>query len=258
MGQVISEEEASKMREAEAELGDELLFKQPESTHKGDCPICMIPLPIDPTKSNMWACCSKTICKGCFHVHEMGGMGMWRVPSSCPFCRKPGPTTAEEYEKLRMKRIEANDPVAMRFQGKEQNNKGNYSSGFKYLTKAAALGDVEAHFQLFQMYNTGRCVKKDLGKTLYHLQEAAIGGHPLARHNLGVYEWYNNNNAERAVKHWTISAALGYDESTKKLKKAFKEGHVSKEELAVALRAQKAAVDATKSAQRKVAEAFYR
>eukprot|EP00985_Skeletonema_marinoi_P002564 scaffold1057_cov203-Skeletonema_marinoi.AAC.12 len=27
-----------------AELRDELLFKQPESTHLGDCPICMIPL----------------------------------------------------------------------------------------------------------------------------------------------------------------------------------------------------------------------
>ena len=34
-----------------AELRDELLFKQPESTHEGDCPICCLPLPLDETKS---------------------------------------------------------------------------------------------------------------------------------------------------------------------------------------------------------------
>ena len=30
-----------------AELKDEILFKQPESSHLGDCPICCLPLPID-------------------------------------------------------------------------------------------------------------------------------------------------------------------------------------------------------------------
>jgi len=30
-----------------AELHDELLFKQPESSHFGDCPICMLPLPLE-------------------------------------------------------------------------------------------------------------------------------------------------------------------------------------------------------------------
>ena len=37
-----------------AELRDELLFKQPESNHKGDCPICFWPLPIDPQKTNLY------------------------------------------------------------------------------------------------------------------------------------------------------------------------------------------------------------
>ena len=31
-----------------AELKDENLFKQPESSHYGDCPICCLPLPIEP------------------------------------------------------------------------------------------------------------------------------------------------------------------------------------------------------------------
>ena len=33
-----------------AELEDEILFKQPESSNFGDCPICCLPLPLDPQK----------------------------------------------------------------------------------------------------------------------------------------------------------------------------------------------------------------
>ena len=57
------------------------------------------------------------------------------------------------------------------------------------------------------------------------------------------------------MKHWIIAANLGYDESIKALKEAYKGGDVSKEDLAAALRAHQAAVDATKSPQRGVAEA---
>ena len=34
-------------KERAAELRDEILFKQPESTHLGECPICCLPLPLD-------------------------------------------------------------------------------------------------------------------------------------------------------------------------------------------------------------------
>ncbi len=80
-------------------------------------------------------------------------------------------------------------------------------------------------------------------------------GHPHARFQLGCNEM-DNQNVERAVKHWIIAATQGEDESIKKLMKSFKEGRVSKEDYAVALRAHKAAVDATKSPQRDMAEEF--
>ncbi len=44
-------EDACKKRAAE--LRDELLFRQPESTHVGDCPICCVPLSLDRLKSTM-------------------------------------------------------------------------------------------------------------------------------------------------------------------------------------------------------------
>ena len=238
-----------------AELRDEILFKQPEGSHWGDCPICMIPLPIDVDKSTISGCCSKVICQGCFYANLWREIEM-RIQRTCPFCREPWPETEEEWDKQRMKRVEANDPVALYQQGGRQNKKGEYQSAFEYWTKAAELGNAHAHYQLSVMYYYGKVVEKDEGKMSYH-EEAAIGGHPLARHNLGFVEM-NNGNPERAIKHYIIAATQGEDRSIKCLMKLYKKGLVSKEALAATLRAHKAAADATKSPQRDAAEEYHR
>ena len=251
-------EEACKKRAAE--LRDELLFKQPESSHRGDCPICCVPLPLDETKSFMYNCCSKIICSGCCYTNQKRE---WEASlrQSCAFCREPAPKTEEEAEKQRMKRIEANDPAAMRQHANLQYFKGDYQSALELCLKAAELGDAGAHYRLSGMYRRGHGVEIDEGKEIHHLEEAAIGGHPFARCMLGAIEWNNNINPERAVKHWIISATQGEDNSIKELMKIFKLGqnfnielYLSKDDLAATLRAHRAAVNATKSPQRKVAE----
>eukprot|EP00984_Skeletonema_dohrnii_P029877 scaffold20823_cov101-Skeletonema_dohrnii-CCMP3373.AAC.1 len=244
--------EACKKRAAE--LRDELLFKQPESTHLGDCPICYLPLQLDPEKSFMMACCSKTICNGCDYANERREKEASLDPK-CPFCRQPV-QAGDKLEKQRMKRIEANDRVAMRQWGSEQFDKGDYQSALTYFTKAAKLGDVDSHFRLAALYHLGKGVEKDSGKKFHHLEEAAIGGHPNARYNLGIEEG-NYGNAERAVKHFIIAAKQGYDNSIKPLMPAYRNGLISKEDLAAVLRAHQAAIDATKSPQRDTAEEFY-
>ncbi len=54
-----------------------------------------------------------------------------------------------------------------------------------------------------------------------HLEEAAICGiviqNPNARHRFGWHEKMSNENAGRAMKHWTISATQGYDLSMKSM-----------------------------------------
>ena len=47
-------------KERAAELRDEILFKQPGSSHFGDCPICCLPL--DHNKSTLYTCCSTSSC----------------------------------------------------------------------------------------------------------------------------------------------------------------------------------------------------
>ena len=237
-----------------AELRDEILFKQPESSCYGDCPICCLPLPIHPPKSVVMACCSKRICNGCDHTNQKQEIER-RLQHTCQFCRKAAPYTDEEHSELRMKRIEVNDPVAMSEMGTERCHKGDYRSAFEHWTNAAVLGDVIANYQLSIMYGEGIGVEKDEKRGLHHAEKAAIGGHPLARHRLGYLE-EENGRMDRAAKHYTIAANHGHDDSLERVKTLFKAGYVSKDEFAVALRGHKAAIDATKSPQREEAAAF--
>jgi hypothetical protein len=232
-----------------AELRDEILFKQPESCYLGDCPICFLPLQIDLSKSSLWSCCSKTICNGCNYAHKLRNI----LKQTCPFCRHPAPKSEAEWELNLMKRVEKNDPVAMRQMGIMRYDEGDYSSAFEYYTKAAELGDMGAHSIVARLYYEGKGVEKDKKKAVYHWEEAAIGGQPNARCILAFFE-IENARPERAVKHFIISANLGLDLSMKELWKCYAEGYISKDDLTVTLRTHHAAINATKSPQRKAAE----
>jgi TPR repeat protein len=107
------------------------------------------------------------------------------------------------------------------------------------------------------MYCNGDGVEKDEKKYIYHMEEAAIGGHFVARHNLGIEEG-RNGNFERATKHFIIAANLGWNDSLKALRHLYADGHASKEEYAGALRGYQAALDAAKSPEREEAEKKYK
>ena len=227
------------------------LFKQPDSTHLGDCPICCLPLPIKISECSMMACCSKQLCNGCYHANTKREIEQ-KLKHTCAFCREPLPGTQEEAYKMIMKRVKRNDPNALSQVGFLHERRGNYITAVKYWTKAVELGDVCAHYELSVMYSEGRGVEKDMKKYFYHAQQAAIGGHPDARFNLGRSEELNGR-FERAKKHFTIAANLGCHDSLKRVMKLCVDGHASKEEYAAALRAYQTAVEAMKSAEREEA-----
>src|SRR6056300_307543 len=73
-----------------AEIRDDKLFRQPDESHYGECPICCLPLPLDETKSRLNSCCCQRICGGCSHAtkkreDEQG------LDQKCPYCREPVP-----------------------------------------------------------------------------------------------------------------------------------------------------------------------
>ena len=205
----------------------------------------------------MYTCCSKSICDGCAYANALSNRNDVGKVFSCPFCRTSMEgEDEEENHRRKMKRIEANDPATMIHVGTTKHYRnGDYKGAFELWTKAADLGDAEAHYKLSGLYHLGHGVEKDKGKEIFHQEEAAIGGHPIARLRLTFNE-VENRNVERAVKHWIIAATQGQDESIKMLMTAFQQGFISKDILATTLRAHKTAVDATKSPQRELAEKF--
>jgi len=236
-----------------AELRDKILFHQPGNIHCWDCPICMLPLPLGNEECTMYSCCGKKICNGCDYANDVRQFEESLEPK-CPFCRAPLPKTEAEIERNNMKRIEANDPVAIREAGNYWFHRGDHATAFTYWTKAAELGDVEAHYELSIAYAEGGFFEKDEAKHIYHLEEAAIGGHPKARCNLGVRE-VKKDNYDRAMRHFFIAANLGDDIAMGNVMKGYEEGLVLKDEFYATLRAHQAAVDATKSPQREAAAA---
>ena len=230
---------------------DRKLFTQPDGSHLGECPLCFLPMPLHKRKSMYHSCCSEAICQGCI-VANYRSNGDQR----CPFCREPRPDKGEFHKRL-VKRVKANDPAALRHLGGKCYNEGDYEGAFEYFTKAAELGNTDAHYRLGCMYGQGLGVEKDEEKMCYHLEEAAMGGHPYARHDLALME-EDNGNMERAVKHFIIAAKLGYEDSMKELWGHYSVRDISKEELDATLRAYQAAIDEMKSEQRDAAEVFMR
>jgi hypothetical protein len=246
--QVDQEKHDEKCQKRVARMHDDNLFRQPDGTHFGECPICFLPMPLDPQKITFKPCCGKKICLGCVCSSVVINKHDFEKTISCPFCREPA-VDEEEEKKRMMERVKANDPVAMSQMGGMRFNEGDYVSAVEYWTKAAELGDDGAHYQLSTVYAEGKGVEKDEEKEVYHLEKASIGGDPVARHNLGCYEEENGNN-ERAVKHYIIAANLGFELSMKALWKHYSLGNITKENLETTLRTHKAAIDEMKSPER--------
>jgi hypothetical protein len=238
-----------------AEIRDDLLMEQPDSTHLGDCEICCLPLPLDLTKSSITTCCTKRVCEGCT-ITNYEREREESLEHRCPFCRHLVPKTKEEGDRNSIKRIEANDPLALFTKGEECYEEENYGVAFEYWTKAAGLGSIDAHYKVSLLYSEGRGVDRNEKKELYHLEEAAIGGHPSARYSLACVE-IRNKRYERAQKHFIIAAKLGYEKGVKAVKDLHEKGEINTVEHDAAVRGYKAATDATKSAQREAADEFW-
>jgi hypothetical protein len=238
-----------------AEIRDDLLMEQPDGTWLGDCEICCLPLPLDLKKSSISSCCSKRICQGCT-IANYEREREQLLEHRCPFCRHPVPTTNEEAYQNEIKRIEANDPLALLTKGEQCWKEGNYGVAFEYWSKSAGLGNIGAHYRVSLLYQGGRGVEKDEKKEIYHLEEAAIGGHPSARYSLACAE-IRYKRYERAQKHFIIAAKLGDEDGLEAVKDLHAKEEINKVDHDAAVRGYQAAIDATKSEQREAADEFW-
>jgi len=174
-----------------------------------------------------YPCCGKSICQGCVHSFcESGNDG------KCPFCNsnRGGKTDEEDVAEM-MKRVAANDAVAMGMLGyKYYQGLGgvqqDHIKAIELFTKSAELGCSKAHGSLGKICHEGGALKK----AKFHFEAAAMAGNEGARYNLGNLET-EFGNTERAIKHWTIAASAGHYMAMHNLLIALEEREVSRESI---------------------------
>jgi len=228
-------------------VSDEKLFAHPPP--KEDCGICMLPMPyasgVSEVRITYMPCCGKVLCEGCVVESEIQ-MEKGNMKRLCAFCRVSVNFSDKEYIKKIKQRMELNDAAAFNelgvnyrvgAMGLPKNNK----KAFELWTKAAELGSARAHYSLATAY-FGNGAGLDIQKGIHHLKFAAVGGHEIARHSLGVIEGRGDITGQ-SMKHFMIAARAGYDESLKKVGEGYKAGHVTKDEYACTLRAYQMSVD---------------
>ena len=196
-----------------AESKDEQLYGLGQERPESDfCPICALPIQL---RMNNHAvvpvCCVKRICHGCNIAAQKRGM------SNCPFCRLPIP--AKDADRLAMVtlRVEKKDPAAIYFLGKKYyfgdlGLQKDMRRAVELYTEATELGSSDALYNLGNAYELGEGVGKDKAKAVHLLSKAAMQGHVESRHKLGFLE-ADEGNYDRAVRHFLISAKMGYIDS---------------------------------------------
>ena len=97
--------------------------------------------------------------KGCSHANQFREIEQGLDPK-CPFCREPLPKNQEELNQNYMERAKANDPVALCHMSNKYCSEGDYERAVQYITKAAQLGNANAHYNLSVMYSDGEGVEK--------------------------------------------------------------------------------------------------
>ena len=125
--------------------------------------------------------------------------------------------TGSTYIESLRKRAEGGDAIAIYQLGEYyyQGTHGlrqNRRKALKLWLRSGELGCAAAYCSIGYAYRTGEGVERDVKKKKYYAELAAMGGDAYARHNIGAIEG-KAGNYDRAVKHWAIAAAAGFDQS---------------------------------------------
>ena len=161
---------------------------------------------------------------------------------ACAFCRT---TTAEsdEEELARLsKRIERNDPHAMRNLAMMHVD-GRFglpvdqTKCLDLMRQSASLGFPGAHYELGLFHHQGRMgLEQNNEEAQKYYKKAAEGGDLISQHNLGCVEGGNGDHAA-AMRHWRLSASGGMRVSMEGLIECFEDGLLHHADLVETLQA---------------------
>ncbi|EJK77767.1 hypothetical protein THAOC_00381, partial [Thalassiosira oceanica] len=207
-----------------AELKDEQLYGQGHERPEGHfCPICTLPisLPMEDHSDSITPC----------------------------------PDNDAVVLAMIQARVAKNDPFAINHLGEKYCHgllglQKDMQRAVDLWTEAAELGSIDALNHLGIEYES-----RDRARSIQVYEKAAMQGCPLSRHKLGCIEGQKGNH-DRALRHFLISAKMGYEHSVETITAMFKVGVATKDQYAEALRGYQNAVEEMKSHDRDEASAL--
>ena len=132
----------------------------------------------------------------------------------------------------------------------------DYAKARELWLRAGELGYGYSYGAIADLYVMGQGVPRDMKQVVRYYELAAMKGHEIARHNLGLYAQHGvemERDPKRAVQHWMISTAAGLNESLVEIRKSYQQGHATKDDYQKALLIYQSVVEEMKSDQRKTA-----
>lgn len=167
------------------------------------------------------------------------------------------PNRNEDFMKRIKKRMDVNDSEAYLqiglnyYHGSLPGLTQDRNKAWELWKRGSELGSIEAHYNIALTTARGEFTERGYPeKALHYMSVAAVGGHEMARHALGLKEETSKGNMERAMRHFMIAASAGEDRSLKKVGEGYKHGYVTKDEYANTLRAYQESVYQMKSKER--------
>jgi len=229
-----------------------------------ECPVCLVPLPLQLNRATYWPCCGQMVCCACKAETERAlnitnrkrkNKELPPMKDSCAFCRVPAFTTDSELIKEYEERVDKGDVDAMvmlarYYKEGELGLVRDEAKALELTRRAADLGSPDALGRLGSCFLYGELgVIRDEEKARVHWEDAAKKGDAISRCILGVFEEENEEH-DLAIKHYKLAAAAGDESAVKHLWKYFP-SKLDKAELEEILRAHKEACDEMNSEERK-------
>lgn len=235
---------------------------------RDDCPICLLPLPLDETldraETCYWSCCGTTICNGCIldqiKVDIKHGLSSSSICRRCPFCRKddsqydednPAEVLEREMKLANAGRHRSLWRVGGFYFDGVQGLKQDKVVGIKWMRRAAEAGSSGAANALGMFCLKGDGMSQDIGAALEWYQKAAELGRVQAFGMIGLL-LKQMGVMDEAILNFRKAAICGVSDNIifDELRDDFRKGYITKDEYAFTLRENQRTANEMKSESR--------
>ena len=235
-----------------------------------DCPVCLVPLPLEIEKIAYNPCCGKEICTACNkeNYRALEVMNEKRrkkdlppLNKSCAFCRESIYKNDAEYAEQIKKRIDKGDDeavvtMALWYLDGLKGLPKDEAKAMELAKRAAGMGYARAMHLLGLAYIKGaHGCPRDEKKGIGYLENAVKMGDVASRYSLGSISAIEGN-FHLATKHYRLAAEAGYKPAMKNIWNLFSNEKLSKTDLEEILRAHQAACNEMDSEDRQRYDAW--